>query len=112
MRGKHYEKKFFTFLFSFLVVGCAEMKQKKVSSELENPQAINCATAEGDVRLLNQAKASVAERVVEGVTAVAPTGLVIGVVTGTETTKAKVAVGTYNDMIDKRIAEIKQTCGL
>jgi hypothetical protein len=36
----------------------------------------------------------------------------LGVVTGTEKTKAKVAIGGYNDMIDKRIAEIKEKCGI
>ena len=81
-------------MFSFLVIGCAEQHQKKVYSELENQPAINCATAEGDLRLLNHEKANVAERIGEGVTAVAPAGLVIGLVTGTETTKARVAVGT------------------
>ena len=35
-----------------------------------------------------------------------------GVVTGTETTKVKVAIGEYNKMIDARIAEIQRTCGL
>ena len=34
------------------------------------------------------------------------------VVAGTEGTKLKVATGEYNRMIDARIAEIKQTCGV
>ena len=37
---------------------------------------------------------------------------VLGILTGTETTKLKVATGEYNKMIDQRIAEIKATCGL
>ena len=81
-------------------------------AELEQHHPINCATAEGDLRLLGHEKANVAQRVVEGVTALSPAGIVIGIVTQTETTKLKVAVGKYNDMIDKRIAEIKQTCNL
>jgi hypothetical protein len=35
-----------------------------------------------------------------------------GVVSGTEGTKVKVASGEYNKMIDKRIADIKQTCSV
>lgn len=62
--------------------------------------------------MLQQEKANVAQRIVEGATAIYPAGLVMGVVTGTEGTKLQVAVGEYNDKIDKRIAEIKQTCGI
>ncbi len=75
-------------------------------------QPINCATAEGDIRMLEHEKAHVAQEVAEGVTAIFPAGLVLGVVTGTEKTKVKVAIGDYNKMIDKRIAEIKEKCGV
>lgn len=93
------------------VAGCA-MQQKKVEQQLANPAAINCATAEGDIRLLQQEKANVAQRIVEGATSIYPAGLVIGVLTGTETTKLQVAIGEYDKKIDARIAEIKQTCGI
>jgi hypothetical protein len=54
----------------------------------------------------------VAEQVADGVTAIAPAGIVLGVVTGTEVDKLKVAAGHYNTLIDKKEAEIKTTCGL
>jgi len=38
--------------------------------------------------------------------------MVIGLITGTEETKTQVASGEYNQMIDQRIAQIKQTCGI
>lgn len=91
--------------------GCA-FQQKEVEKELESPARINCATADGDLRLLQHEKANVAERVAEGVTAIYPASLVVGVVAGTEGTKMKVATGEYNKMIDARIAEIQQTCGV
>ena len=107
------KKSILVFLLSLLVISCAAQKQKKVEAELGGQyHPINCATAEGDLRLLDHEKAHVAQRIIEGVTALTPAGIVIGIVTGTETTKLKVAVGQYNDLIDKRIAEIKQTCGL
>ena len=87
---------------------CAS-QQKKVEKEMKMP--INCATAEGDIRVLENEKAHVAEQIAEGVTAIFPAGLVIGLITGTEGTKVKVATGEYNKMIDKRIAEIKSECG-
>jgi hypothetical protein len=37
---------------------------------------------------------------------------VLGIVTGTEGTKIKVATGEYNKAIDKRMAEIKEKCGV
>jgi hypothetical protein len=46
------------------------------------------------------------------VSAFSPAGLVVGLATGTEDAKMKVASGEYNDMIDKRIAEIKKHCGI
>jgi len=91
--------------------GCA-MQQKKVEKELADPSAINCATADGDIRLLRSEKANVAERIAEGVTAIYPAGLVVGTVAGVEGTKLKVAAGEYNKKIDARIAEIQQKCGV
>jgi len=91
------------------LTACA-MKQKKVEKEMQQP--INCATAEGDIRVLKSEKAHVAQQIVEGVTSITPPGFLVGVVTGTEKEKLKVGVGDYNEMIDKRIAEIKEKCGI
>ena len=53
-----------------------------------------------------------AQQIVAGVTTITPAGLVLGVVTGTAKPKVHVAIGKYNKMIDARIAEIKETCGV
>ncbi|MGD9763320.1 MAG: hypothetical protein AB7V27_06380 [Candidatus Binatia bacterium] len=91
--------------------GCA-MQQKKVEQQLASPAPINCDTAQGDIRVLQQEKAHVAQRIAEGATAIYPASLVVGVLTGTERTKLQVATGEYDKQIDQRIAEIKQTCGI
>ena len=92
-----------------LVAACAPItKQEK--QELAKP--IDCRTAEGDVRILQSEKAHVAQEIANGVTAIFPAGAVIGIITGTESDKIKVASGDYNKMIDQKIAEIKTTCGL
>ena len=75
-------------------------------------QPVDCRTAEGDIRVLEHEKAHVAEEAANGVMAVAPAGAVLGIVTGTEGDKLKVATGDYNRKIDSKIAEIKRTCGL
>jgi hypothetical protein len=92
------------------LVTCAAKKQKKVEQEMKQP--IQCATAEGDIRVLKSEKAHAAQQIAEGVTSIAPPGAVVGIITGTEKEKMKVGVGEYNKMIDQRIAEIKETCGV
>jgi hypothetical protein len=94
---------------ALLMVACSP-QSKEAKQELAQP--VNCATAEGDIRVLNSEKAHVGKQVASGVTAIAPAGLVLGIVTGTEGDKLEVASGDYNDQIDKKIAEIKSTCGL
>jgi hypothetical protein len=98
-----------TVLALVMSAGCA-FQQEKVEQQLAQPAPINCATAAGDIRMLQQEKANVAQQVVEGATAIYPGSLVVGLITGTESTKLQVATGEYDKMIDKRIAEIKQAC--
>jgi uncharacterized protein (DUF697 family) len=50
------------------------------------------------------------QRISSGVRLVVPVSLVGGVVAGTTSTKYQVATGTYNQMLDDKIAEIKQAC--
>jgi len=91
--------------------GCA-MQQEQNLNALQDPKRINCATADGDLRILQSEKANVGQRIAEGATAIYPAGLVVGLLTGTEGTKLKVATGDYDAQIDQRIAEIQQTCGI
>ena len=57
-------------------------------------------------------KAHVGKEIANGVSAIVPIGLVVGVATKTEKAKFEVGTGEYNRMIDKKIAEIKSTCGI
>jgi hypothetical protein len=92
------------------LAACAASKQKQVEQEMKQP--INCATAEEDIRTLEHEKAHTAQQIAEGMTALMPASIVVGLVTGTEKEKLKVGTGEYNQMIDKRIAEIKETRGI
>jgi hypothetical protein len=73
---------------------------------------VNCATAEGDLRMLRSEKANVAEQIAAGVTSIVPVGFIVGVATQTEGEKIKMAAGDYNQILDEKIAEIKQKCGV
>jgi len=90
--------------------GCA-VQQAQVEENLQRPRPVNCRTADGDLRVLESERAHVAQRIVEGASAIYPAGAVMGIVTGTEGTKLEVATGEYNQMIDDRIAEIRRVCG-
>jgi hypothetical protein len=94
---------------AILMVACSPIS-KEAKQEMSQP--VNCATAEGDIRVLEGEKAHVGKQVANGVTAIAPAGLVLGLVTGTEGEKLQVASGEYDKKIDAKIAEIKSTCGL
>ena len=90
-------------------VGCAPVS-KEAKRELRQP--VNCATAQGDIRILGHEKAHVGKQIASGVPAITPAGAVIGIVTGTEREKFTVATGDYNKQIDAKIAEIKRVCGI
>jgi hypothetical protein len=87
--------------------GCAAQYQ---ANEAALQQPINCATAEGDIRVLQGEKTNAAQQAAAGATAIAPAGIVMGLVTGTENTKLQVATGEYNKMIDSKISDIRRTC--
>jgi hypothetical protein len=93
----------------FLMAACSPVS-KQAKQDLAKP--VNCATAEGDIRALNSEKAHVGREIAAGVTAIVPVGLVVNTATGSEGDHLKVATGEYNTMIDKKIAEIKQQCGM
>ena len=90
-----------------MMAACSPIS-KEAKEELAQP--VNCATAEGDLRVLEKEKAHAGNQALAGVTAVAPAGLVLGILTGTEGDKIKVATGEYNKQIEAKIAEIKKAC--
>lgn len=102
-------KKISIAVFISVLAACSPMTQQ-AQQDLQKP--INCATAEGDIRVLQSEKAHVGQQILSGVTAIVPAAAVIGVVTGTEGGKLQVASGEYNKTIDDKIAAIRKTCGL
>jgi hypothetical protein len=92
-----------------LVAGCASPITKQDQASLSQP--INCATAEGDLRVLASEKANVGKEIANGVSAIVPIGLVVNLADGQEKARMEVATGDYNKMIDTKIAAIKAQCG-
>ena len=98
-------------LLSALLTSCASKETVK-EGQADAKKPVNCATAEGDIRVLKSEKVHTSQQVAAGVTAIVPVGLVVNVVKGTEGSQAKVATGDYNKMLDDKIAEIKKECGV
>src|SRR5271166_7086601 len=92
------------------LTGCAAQFKSEEQSAKTMP--INCATAQGDLRVLQSEKANVVQQIAMGVTMIYPASAVLSILTGVEGTKYQVATGEYNAAIDKKISEIKRTCGL
>lgn len=67
---------------------------------------INCAMAEGDIRVLKSEKENVGREIAAGISSIVPIGLVLNAAAGNEKTNVQVATGEYNTMIDKKIREI------
>ncbi len=86
--------------------------QFKEEEQAAEHQPVNCATAPGDLRVLESEKAHVAEQLAMGVMAIYPASAVMGLLMGTEGTKLQVATGEYNQKIEAKIAEIRSRCGL
>lgn len=97
--------------FGTLFTGCAS-QDKVHKGQMDVKKQINCNYAEGDIRALESEKTTVSEQMATGITTIIPVGLVINTVEGETGNNASVAVGDYNDMLDKKIAEIKEKCGL
>ena len=96
-----------------LLPGCGLMMKKKVANiEAIQSQPVNHQTAKHDIKVLEAEKANVAKQMAAGVTSILPPSLIMGILTGSASAKYKIATGTYNKMIDERIAKIKRECNI
>ncbi len=83
---------------------------KEEKQELAKP--VDCTTARGDIRVLNSERNNAIQRIAEGASSIYPDVAVLGEVRGVEKDKLEVAVGDYNDKIEKKIKEIQASCDL
>ena len=86
-------------LLSASLTGCVS-KHTMLQAEQHVNAPVNCATADADIRALENEKAHVAQQIAAGVSAVVPIGLVINVVRRTEKSQLKIAMGEYDKMLD------------
>ena len=89
----------------------AEDAQMLKVEEIEQAP-VNCATAEGDLRVLQSERDHAENTKATGVTAITPSGVLIGIPTVTESRKLQILSGDYIKHIDATMANIKATCNL
>jgi hypothetical protein len=82
--------------------------QSGVKGEKMAKKPVSCVTSEADIKKLESEKADTVDQIAAGVSSLSPIGLVVNAAQGTTETKAKVAIGDYNEMLDAKIAEIKK----
>lgn len=93
-----------------VIGGCSSPNTKQAQKDMAKP--IDCSTAEGDIRALKAEKAHTSQEIAAGVTSIVPIGAVANMFKGSEKESLKVGTGEYNDALDKKISEIKRTCGV
>ena len=99
-------------LLAALVVagGCSAPDPKQGEKDLA--KAIDCSTAEGDIRSLQAEKAHTSQEIAAGVTSIVPISAVAHMFEHKEGQSLQVGTGEYNRALDKKMAEIKQQCNL
>ncbi|MDA1098648.1 MAG: hypothetical protein O2967_06640 [Proteobacteria bacterium] len=71
-------------------------------------QPINCATAEGDLRVIESEKQHVKKQAVSGIFAITPAGFLLNAIAGATDKDGKAKHDDYNAHLDARAAAIKQ----
>ncbi len=82
----------------------------KTRADLSAP--VNCSTAQQDIAVLEEERASVGKQILSGVRSILPISAVAGLLMGDYSDRIEVMSGQYNDDIAAKVADIKMTCGI
>jgi len=94
----------------FMLSACSPTISDKSKADLEKP--VDCSTAQADLQILEEEKASVGKRMLSGVRSILPVAAVAGLLRQDYGNRVEVATGTYNSDLETKIQEIKSTCHL
>lgn len=103
-------------LVAAALIGCSGQKNISPMPSITEDQRqamekpVNCKTARQDIEILENEKASVARQLLAGARSVMPIAAVAGILTGDYNDRASVAIGTYNEDIEKKIRQIRAKC--
>lgn len=114
-----YPCRWFALSISVIAAGC-HLSENNISpapsisaeSHAHLEAKVNCHTATHDIKVLEEERASVGRQMVAGVRSVLPLGVVVGILSNDYNDRVEVATGDYNATIERKIEEIRSTCGL
>ena len=96
-----------------LLAGCAAQApapEKQVQANLT--KAVDCSTAQEDIKTLTSEKARTAQEIEDGAGSIIPIGAVAHLFGGSEKESLEIGTGEYNKKLDAKIAEIKKQCNI
>jgi hypothetical protein len=95
---------------ALLLGGCASAQHRhaEIAYHLENP--VNCDHAAMDIMTLEDAKASAAEKVANGIATILPTSALLNLMVGEWGSRKAIAFGQFDRKITKKISEIEMSC--
>jgi hypothetical protein len=108
-------------LISLVLLSCVACSGRKnlspmpsISDEERKALAtpVNCQTAQRDLAILEEEKASVGRQVLAGVRSLMPIAAVAGILMGDYGDRVEVATGQYNRDLEAKIQDIKMTCAV
>jgi len=96
-----------------LLAGCsaqAPAPEKQVQANLA--QAVNCNTAQADIKTLTGEKARTSQEIEDGASSIIPIGAVAHMFGGSEKASFEIGTGEYNRKLDAKISEIRKQCNV
>lgn len=94
-------------LLSTVLASADDTKMTKGKADAK--KKINCRSAVPDIRVLNSEKEYAQKQVATGIFAIMPIGLLANAATS-QSKSEKISIKKYDEMLDKKIAEIKKEC--
>ncbi len=101
-----------------IAVGCGRLQNKLAKQEIPDnakqdlAKPVNCLTAQEDIQVLESEKVSSTDQLKSGVKMFVPASAAVAILKGQYLDRGEVATGQYNADLDKKIQEIKTTCGI
>lgn len=98
-------------LFSIVVLGgCASANGRYETLNAEIAKPINCQHAKMQIDLLEEAKVSKREKIANGIASILPTSIILNLITGEYSSRAKIASGKFDNTLYMKINAIHKEC--
>lgn len=94
-------------ILSALILGACAMRPSTEEIQAIKP---DCAKAEEQIAMLDEEMIRTHDRVLAGIGTIVPSAAVVSLLAGEWSNNKDVAIGTYEEVLNNKIEEIKRTC--